>query len=353
MSIASSRFDAGSSGGMAPPTAPSSFSAPTAPAAPPSATSAGATDAVGAQAKVANPLALFGRVVLVATDGSEGAIAGIHLAAALARRYQALVHVVSVVDTRPAFLSPPLDLALVLGGATSTPEWQDRHVEEVQASLTAATRQTVDWPIHIRLGSPARTIATEAERIGAALVIVGLRRHGRLDRLVNDETALNVMREAPCPVIGVVPGSAALPRRVLAAVDFSESSLLAARAASAIVGDDATLLLAYVPPLTAFLPGEGERIIHDLGVQAGFARAIRELGSVGITFDHVVLHHDLARSASEVLIRYAEQAGADLIAVGSGRHTRFDRWMMGSVSTDLVREGRRSILVVPPTATSR
>jgi len=39
----------------------------------------------------------------------------------------------------------------------------------------------------------------EAQRLGVALVIVGMRRHGRVDRTFNNETALNVMRNAPAP----------------------------------------------------------------------------------------------------------------------------------------------------------
>jgi nucleotide-binding universal stress UspA family protein len=37
-----------------------------------------------------------------------------------------------------------------------------------------------------------------------------------------------------------------------------------------------------------------------------------------------------------------------LIAAGSARPSRVDRWLLGSVSTDLIRDGRCSVLVVPP-----
>jgi len=30
------------------------------------------------------------------------------------------------------------------------------------------------------------------------------------------------------------------------------------------------------------------------------------------------------------------------------QHSRLDRWMVGSVSAELVRDGRRSVLIVPP-----
>ena len=40
--------------------------------------------------------------------------------------------------------------------------------------------------------------------------------------------------------------------------------------------------------------------------------------------------------------------GAPLVAAGSVRYGRLDRWLLGSVSTALVRDGRLSVLSVPP-----
>jgi nucleotide-binding universal stress UspA family protein len=89
-------------------------------------------------------------------------------------------------------------------------------------------------------------------------------------------------------------------------------------------------------------------VIHSLGVHAGFDRATRELGADGVTVDSVVLNRELKRQVSELLVEYADTTSADLIAAGSARLSRVDRWMLGSVSTDLVRDGRYSVLVVPP-----
>lgn len=305
-------------------------------------------DRIVASPQRSRPLELAGRVVLLATDGSTGAVAGAHIALELAAKYRAVVHVVSVLDTRSAPLPAPLGLALAMGDALADRALHQQQEQDVRAALSSATGTSIDWPVRMMLGAPASAIAQEARRTSAVLIIVGLRRHGRLDRAVNDETALNVMRNAPCPVLGVVPGTTELPVRVLAAMDFSETSLLAARTARAVVGDGAMLVLAYVPPLNVLLPDDGERLIHDLGVKAAFGRTVSELGEEGITFDHVVLHHELPRTPAEMLLEYAEGARCDLIAAGSAHHSRLDRWLMGSVSTDVVRDGSRSVLIVPP-----
>ncbi len=136
------------------------------------------------------------------------------------------------------------------------------------------------------------SIVDRAKRVNAALIIVGLRRHGRVDRAMNNETSLNVMRNSTCPVMGVVPELTGLPVRILATTDFSAVSLVASRTARAISGDGAALVLAYVPPVTALVGDEGERTIHDLGVRAAFETAAHELGDDGVAFDHIVLEHD-------------------------------------------------------------
>ena len=294
------------------------------------------------------PLDLTGRAVLLATDGSPCAVAAARVAHSLAKRCRADVFVLSVVDTRSAPLPPPIDLALAMGDAIGGGELHQEQERSVREELSGALGEPIEWPVRIRLGTPATAISQEAQHLGAALVVLGLRRHGRLDRAVHDETALNVMRAAACPVLGVVAEMTELPRRVLAAVDFSEGSLLALGAGRAVAGEGARLVLAYVNAVSGFLADEGEATIHDMGVEAGFARLERELAEERVSFDHVVLHHTSPGTPGQALLEYADDIGADLITAGSVQHSRLDRWMVGSVSTELVRNGRRSVLVVPP-----
>jgi nucleotide-binding universal stress UspA family protein len=164
---------------------------------------------------------------------------------------------------------------------------------------------------------------------------------------MNNETALRVMRHASCPVLGVVPGTTELPVRALAAIDFSSVSMAAARAASALVGERGTLVLAHVPRLDALLANEGEQIVHELGMHEAFKRLARELEARRVSCDHIVLHQEPQDTPAEMLLQYADASRSDLIAAGSARHSRIQRWMIGSVSTELVRDGRRSVLIIP------
>lgn len=296
-------------------------------------------------------LNLAGRAVLLATDGSPSSAGATHVAQALAEQLHARVHAHVVLDTRGSPIPPPLDAALQLANEAVGPGVHAEQEEAVRRGLAATLGHKVEWPVRMAVGTPAVAIVREASRIDAALIVIGLRRHGRVGRVLNDETTLNVIRTAPCPVFGVTPELKRLPGRVLVAVDFSSASLSAASTARSLMPQHGALTLAYVLPMVMYPADDGEGVIHSLGVQAGFERARHELGGGDISVDSVVLHHELKHQVAELLLEQADTLSVDMIAAGSARLSRVDRWMLGSVTTDLVRDGKYSVLVVPPAGT--
>jgi nucleotide-binding universal stress UspA family protein len=291
---------------------------------------------------------IAGRAILLATDGSPSAASATRLAQVLADERHARVHVLVVLDMRRSAIPPPLDLALQVADEVVGPGVHAEQEAAVRRGLAATLGREVSWPVRMGVGVPAGAIVHEAERIGAALIIMGLRRHSKADRVLNDETTLNVIRTSSCPVLGVAPGLEKLPTRVLSALDFTSASVSAAATARALMASGGTLSLAYVPPLDMYSPDDGEGIIHALGVHAGFEQLSRGLGRDELTVDHLVMHHELRRPVSELLLECADAGPTELIAAGSARPSRVDRWLLGSVSTDLIRDGRCSVLVVPP-----
>lgn len=294
-----------------------------------------------------SPLELAGRVVLLATDGTRGSAGALHIALALEAEHAAVVHVVHVVDTRSIPLPPPLGSLVAIGNELGGPAIHEEQIRELRAALSLTAGHPIEWPTAFLIGVPASAIVAEAQRLGAALIVVGLNHHGSVARAVSGETAHKVMQRADCPVLGIVPSATRLPTRALVAVDFSRTSLLASQAARAVVGRDAKLALAYVAPSAPGMPDDGELILHKLGLETAFARTVHALAG-RVHLDHVVLHREPPRDPAEIILEYADSTESDLIAAGSARHGRLDRWMLGSVSTGLVHDGRRSVLIVPP-----
>ena len=75
-----------------------------------------------------------------------------------------------------------------------------------------------------------------------------------------------------------------------------------------------------------------------------FRRIMAELGCHGSTFiEPVVLNGNAVQAVSS----FAERVGADLIAAGSHGHSKLERFLLGSVSTGLVRNAKCGVLVAP------
>jgi nucleotide-binding universal stress UspA family protein len=210
-----------------------------------------------------------------------------------------------------------------------------------------------EWPVHIALGAPPHEILRYAEQEGAALIVMGLRRHGVVDRVLRDETTLTVARRARGAVMGIVPGSPHLPRSAVVGVDFGPASIRAARAALDILAsgtpDDAVALRLVYVDRHGIEGGHddtaGEAVIRRLGVAAAFEELVAKLSAPYRV--HVTCSVRRGVPATE-LLAVADETGAELIAVGSLRHERIERWILGSVTTEIVRDGRCSVLVIPP-----
>jgi nucleotide-binding universal stress UspA family protein len=290
---------------------------------------------------------LSGRVVLLAVDDSPASVAAVRVARELADQCGVVIHAVSVLDSRSAPIPPPLDAAIGIADAVIGPEVRAQREAELRDRLAAIVPETRAWKASVCVGSPAAEIAARAEANGAALIVMGIRRHGRIERAFQDETTLNTIRTAKCPVLAISAGTEHIPRHVLAAVDFGVVSTEAVRVTHALVARGGTIHLAYVTPSFRYRHGDGEAVIHALGVASGFEMLKQELSSANVAVEYIVLQHDIQQRVSEILLDFADACHADLICMGSVGHTLLDRWMLGSVSREIIRDGRTSLLINP------
>lgn len=295
-------------------------------------------------------LNLRGRAVLLATDGSPAAQAAARVTAELERERGAVPEILHVFDLRSyptvPFLAEALGAADQLLGETA----HDEQRAEIIAQLADVAPEASHWPVHIGAGTPAGQILVLAEKLDVALTLVGIRQHGRLDRITGDETTLQVQRRSSCAVLAVRADSTTLPRRIVAGIDFSRASVAAARAALDIATPDANVTLVHAQTADdRYMSDDENAVVHDLGV----ARALEEIRSFllsALPADSSVTVDTLVESArpSELLLGAAARLDADLITIASRRHGRVARLMLGSVADDLTHACLTSLLLVPP-----
>jgi nucleotide-binding universal stress UspA family protein len=142
-------------------------------------------------------MSIFPTTILLATDGSEEAKLASTTAADLAQKTDSELHVLTVGPDYPLYELPehPAEFEDVLREnrrrAKEVLEQQAKRIEESGVSVKE---------IHLLEGRADEEIVALAEEIGAGLIVMGSRGHGRLRRTLLGSVSDAVVRHAHCPV---------------------------------------------------------------------------------------------------------------------------------------------------------
>jgi nucleotide-binding universal stress UspA family protein len=159
------------------------------------------------------------RHIVAATDESEAGRQGVRAALALSAQTGARVTIMRTVPVRAAVLAGiPSVESTVDEPAESSVERLQRWVEADLAGLESRVSFAVTG------GLPGVEIGRFAEREWADLLVLGRKPRSLMARLVVGDTADAVARRCTLPCLFVV-GAAALPRKVLVAIDDSERAM--------------------------------------------------------------------------------------------------------------------------------
>ena len=240
-----------------------------------------------------------------------------------------------------------------IGGADPRfvpPSYMDRMRDELAARLAehlrAAAGSAARWHTRVIVGEPAFALTDLADSVHAPLLVMGIGRHRTLDRVFGSETTLRAIRLAACPVLAVHRDLDAPFHDVVIAVDFSPASAYAAQLVLPFLGPRATLHLVHV-----WKPGvvddaataEANQLYADTLPQR-FERFVELLALPDDTEVRTVV---LEGRVSERLLGYASMHHADLIVAGRRGLNPFERLLVGSETTALLRDGGRSLFVAP------
>lgn len=282
------------------------------------------------------------RSIVVATDGSDSALGAFQAARLIARRSDATVHVLSVLEPLPTMLTASEGMVLL-------PNDFYEAREETQRELVR--RQVTDfdpdasWSVALRVGRPAESIVAFAHLHKADIIIVGSNKHGVVGRLFGEETAMEIARISDIPLLISSPAMKRLPRRILIGMDLEARGLECAPKVVAVLADTATISCAHVKPRAEFLgidwaSYDGE---YELALRERFKTLEAEMDAAHLRPDLVVLHGDPSRELTD----FAAFCKAELIVVGIKRRHRRTRALGGRIAGRVIRQAGCSVLVVP------
>ncbi|MFC7228203.1 universal stress protein [Salinirubellus salinus] len=287
--------------------------------------------------------------ILVPTDGSDHARRAAEHAGVLARQFDATVHLLAVLDVQAA------------AGPFSAGGIDEQFVERLERTgdvwLNTAAQAVGDVTVHRdnERGEPAKVILSYAEAHDADLVVMGT--HGRkgVRRYVSGSVTERVVQRAAVPVLATHGADPILEEAygdVLVATDGSE----AAEAAVEHGIDLATRTGARVHAVSLvdlgrlgtgaedapvlewrnFLEAEAERATEAV-VERAEAAGVEAVAAV--------------REDSPVpgLLAYADEAGVDLLVVGTHGRRGVTDAVLGSTAERILRRAERPVLTVRKT----
>jgi nucleotide-binding universal stress UspA family protein len=204
----------------------------------------------------------------------------------------------------------------------------------------------------VRVGSPARELATEAIESKADLIIVASHERKRLARVIIGSVASTLLRVAHCPVLVVGDDRPCVRKfeRILAAVDLSpvsENVLRNAIAMGARHGASVEVLSLCEPPLLpSDLPSTTREDLRDDvdAHRAQVAELIEHARDPRVPIRPEVFSKAPAHRA---IVDEARVQNADLVVVGASGHNAWHRFFLGSTATRVVIGALCPVLVVP------
>ena len=286
--------------------------------------------------------------ILCPVDFSDGSRHALAQAAAVARAYTAGMTVLHVYVNRPTMDLPPLML-----------EEADRQrlVADVQ-QLADDVAPGVRLDVRVEEGASAyEGILDAVEELDPDLLVMGTHGRSGFRRRFLGSVTEKVVRTAPCPTLVVPPrmseavsGTPVQFRRVLCAVDLSDSSLAAlARALELAQQEGAHVLVLYVaemPLVTPEVPPAAD--LAEMAARAA-EEARRRLEAVipAVARKYCTIETPIlrARAHSEIL-RAAVESHADVIVMGVHGRGVMDLVVFGSTTHHVLRAAPCPVLVV-------
>lgn len=297
--------------------------------------------------------------ILIPTDFSDCAEHALTKAVDLARRFDATLHMLHVVDELdPEFygVDDAQKRATEIRG-----QIREAAQQRLQRFLPDGEPVEINTSVSVHLSfDVAATIHEYIDEAKIDLVVMGTHGHRNIERLMLGNVADKLVRHAECPVLTVnaeVPwmnsDDSQLVKEILAPVDFSEHSKQAVEVAKVFADAyGARLHLLFVAEKRVVptfsdtgLPGVGVVEVTDEMIENSEA-ALRQLSaSVGGPDVPLVTEVRHGRVAESV-IDYADSHGIDLIVMATRGLSGIQQFLLGSNTERIVRVSQCPVLTM-------
>ncbi len=285
--------------------------------------------------------------ILVGTSLDDLSDPVVRAGADLARRAGAELRLLHAHALPVAYFAAPTGLTTVNPDLLETERQVRRQMLDEQLGRLAIDKDSLADTI-IEAGAPHRMLLEAAETHEVDLIVVGA--HETAGRALHGSTTDRVLRKATCPVLVIAAASSLPPQKVLAPTDLSplsEGCLQEALEILASLGGVADVDVGAMFVLTAeehesstqFTPEQIERLAHE-----ELDRFVDRLSAPDLEIRRQVRIGEIRKE----ILSEIEASGTDLLVLGTHGRSGFERFLLGSVASDMAGQAPCNVLVVPP-----
>jgi len=274
--------------------------------------------------------------ILLATDGSDASQAAVDVTIAIAKSPTAKVRVAHVWNLEVHRRLGVWDVEM----HNEAEKLVEVTVERLLKAGVIAERE-IDRADSKHV---AAAIALSAKKFQADLVVLGSRGLTDWQSMTQHSVGHELLCALDCPVLiahGRPAGAPAKVSRIVLAIAGGDDLAPAARAATAIAGPDASVMVVHVAQAIFGVQGFAYVESED-EIRETMARASELLIAANVKVQGMVAHQGpVAKAVAEI----AADWNADLIVVGSSRMGDIGSLFLGSVSHDLLHMTDRPVLI--------
>ena len=294
--------------------------------------------------------------IVCAVDGSEYAQWGVRALQTLAGRepeHVVLLHVVDPSSLQANKRKNPVAANRALAALDKAGKFLLREAERSAriALSQAGTGPRTQFQTVLAHGPMSKTIAKQAKRLKADLILMGSRGLSDIKGFLLGSTSRQVAAVAPCSLL-VVKQPLTRLNHVALAVDDSKPSRAAARfLRTRILPESATVSIltsaeSPVTDLAARYLSESQVAALTQPVMDRATSLVNTLRDDFINDGYPTVPHVRMNHVIDTIVKHVEDEHDDLLVFGSRELTKTERLHLGSVSETLLRHAPCSVLIV-------
>ncbi len=276
------------------------------------------------------------KTILVPTDFSSYADRALKLACQIAQKQSAEIKLLHVVEqaSAPYMTAVSTGLSDQLGNVFVL-----RRLEKAKSHLevlvSEISRQGIEVNYQIKIGNPYQSISAHLKQEQCDLIVMGTHGTSGMEEMILGSNAEKVVRKATCPVITIKDKTNLEDlREMVVAVNPMEPAFTYTQLRSLQELLDVRLhLVAVNTPSNFIVERDGLSSLMDFAI------------SGNLSDYQLSLYSDVTEE--EGIRHYAEDQGADIIAMATHGRSGLGHLLAGSISEQMVNHARLPVVTVP------